>query len=212
MSRRWAIPCALVIAGVTLLTLVSFGGSLADHVWPGSLARVVDTNGDGLNLRGGPGLTYRVIGYVPEGAATYVTGDATFSEPYWWYPVEFQGNRGWLVSRHIRSGSDGGRQSAAADGPGGGRTVQAKVTMYSPKDPGLGGVTRSGTPPRWGVVAVDPQYIPLGARLKIEGFDGTFVAEDTGGDVKGWWVDIYTEDTDQATAFGLQNRTVTILG
>lgn len=37
--------------------------------------------------------------------------------------------------------------------------------------------TATGTVPRWGVVAVNPDVIPLGSRVMIEGL-GEFVAED----------------------------------
>jgi hypothetical protein len=44
-------------------------------------------------------------------------------------------------------------------------------------------------------VAVDPSVIPLGSRLRIEGYpDMTFIAEDTGGGVRGNHVDIFFED------------------
>jgi 3D (Asp-Asp-Asp) domain-containing protein len=75
---------------------------------------------------------------------------------------------------------------------------------------GASGPTRTGTRVRWGVVAVDPRVIPLGATLEIEGFMGTtFIAEDTGGAVVGRKVDIYwPAGCAEARRYGRQQRAV----
>jgi 3D (Asp-Asp-Asp) domain-containing protein len=78
---------------------------------------------------------------------------------------------------------------------------------------GASGPTRSGTRVRWGVVAVDPRVIPLGSELEIEGFMGTtFIAEDTGGAVRGNRVDIYFPQGCQAArVYGRQPRAVRLV-
>lgn len=86
------------------------------------------------------------------------------------------------------------------------RSFTARLSAYA-----HGTRTASGTPVRWGVVAVDPRVIPLGSRIMIEGFDNVFTAEDTGGAVRGNHVDIYFPDRAEAIRFGIQHRTVTIL-
>lgn len=54
------------------------------------------------------------------------------------------------------------------------------------------GITSIGTAAKVGrTVAVDPNVIPLGTELTIEGFDGVFVAEDIGSAVKDYVIDIY---------------------
>lgn len=71
------------------------------------------------------------------------------------------------------------------------------------------GITKSGVRTHWGVVAVDPGIIPLGSRLVIEGWDGTvFTAWDTGGGVKGKWVDIWFETDREALRYGTKERSV----
>jgi 3D (Asp-Asp-Asp) domain-containing protein len=56
------------------------------------------------------------------------------------------------------------------------------------------GITASGAKVRYGVtVAVDPSIIPLGSYIYIEGL-GYFVAQDTGGLVKGKVIDVYVPD------------------
>lgn len=78
------------------------------------------------------------------------------------------------------------------------------------------GLTKMGTKARSGVVAVDPNVIPLGTLLKIEsefpGIDGYYRAEDTGGKVKGKIIDIWLEDYTTAVEFGRRNVRVYILG
>lgn len=59
------------------------------------------------------------------------------------------------------------------------------VTAYC-----LQGVTATGTYVHPGTVAVDPKVIPLGSKVWVEGY-GPGVAEDTGGAVRGWHVDVW---------------------
>jgi len=71
------------------------------------------------------------------------------------------------------------------------------------------GITKSGTMVRPGVVAVDPEVIPLGTEIFIEGL-GVFTAEDTGGAIKGNRLDIYFESRKEALEFGVQSVNVFI--
>ncbi|HEY7060409.1 MAG TPA: 3D domain-containing protein [Chloroflexota bacterium] len=105
--------------------------------------------------------------------------------------------------------SSGALSSAAGPLPPGGRTLQARVTAYNL---GSGARTATGTTARFGTVAVDPQVIPLGTRLMIQGYEGTvFVAEDTGSAVRGNLIDIWLDDPAAAGRYGTQTRTITIL-
>jgi 3D (Asp-Asp-Asp) domain-containing protein len=87
-----------------------------------------------------------------------------------------------------------------------------RVTAYS--DSPLNGtdgrgITRSGLRTRWGAVAVDPRVIPLHSRLMIEGMgDMVFDALDTGGGIKGNWVDIWFRTDHEAILYGVQYRSV----
>ncbi len=51
------------------------------------------------------------------------------------------------------------------------------------------GITYSGVMLRYGVCAVDPDYIPLGTRFYVPGY-GECLAADTGGLINGWDVDL----------------------
>lgn len=95
-------------------------------------------------------------------------------------------------------------------------TASYEETRKRPGDPGWG-IMYNGNKVHWGAVAVDPEYIPLGTRMYIEGWgDQVFVAEDTGNAVIGWHVDIYWPGTRQQ-AFEMNDakggvRKITLLG
>jgi len=72
-----------------------------------------------------------------------------------------------------------------------------EVTAYTH----TGNPTASGVWPRRGTVAVDPQIIPLGTKLYVEGY-GYAVAADTGGDIKGYRMDVFLETERDARKWG----------
>lgn len=65
------------------------------------------------------------------------------------------------------------------------------ATWYDPYHDGSNdhGRTYTGVLAGYGVVAVDPRFMPLGTRLYIEGY-GYAVAADTGGAIKGNRIDL----------------------
>lgn len=71
------------------------------------------------------------------------------------------------------------------------RIVTMVATTYNPYHDGSNshGRTYSGLLGGYGVVAVDPHFIPIGTRLFIEGY-GYAIAADTGGDIKGNRIDL----------------------
>ncbi|MCG6552124.1 MAG: 3D domain-containing protein [Candidatus Magnetominusculus sp. LBB02] len=88
-----------------------------------------------------------------------------------------------------------------------------EVTAYEPSDKSCGkwsklGLTKSGTSPnKLRTVAVDPDVIPIGSLVYIEGI-GWRVAEDTGSRVKGRIIDLFVESIEEAKEFGRQKKTV----
>jgi uncharacterized protein YabE (DUF348 family) len=85
----------------------------------------------------------------------------------------------------------------------GGITIHFKrayvMTATAYCDPG--GITRSGEPVHWGVVAVDPRVIPLGSRVYVEGY-GEGRALDTGGAIRGNRIDLYMNSYETAASWG----------
>lgn len=59
-------------------------------------------------------------------------------------------------------------------------------------------------------IAVDPNVIPLGTKLHVEGY-GVAYAVDTGGAIKGNIIDIHFPTYEQCVAWGRRTVTVTIL-
>ncbi|MCL5006619.1 MAG: 3D domain-containing protein [Patescibacteria group bacterium] len=88
-------------------------------------------------------------------------------------------------------------------------TITVMATGYSS---GPNSVTYTGITPRWGVVAVDPRVIPLGARLMIPDFPGVvFRAEDTGGLIKGHRIDIWFPNVQDALNWGVRTVKIQLL-
>jgi 3D (Asp-Asp-Asp) domain-containing protein len=82
----------------------------------------------------------------------------------------------------------------APDGSQCTQTVTVWSTYYTAASAG-GTRTATGTGVYKGIVAVDPRYIPLGTRMYIPGY-GYGLAADTGGGVKGWWLDVAYGEND----------------
>lgn len=96
-----------------------------------------------------------------------------------------------------------------------GRTLVMESTAYS-SDPAdaLGGGTVTATGQNLLsnpiAVAVDPNVIPLGTKLHVEGY-GTAYAVDTGGAIRGNIIDVHFPTYSQCINWGRRQVTVTIL-
>ncbi|MFZ4453336.1 peptidoglycan-binding protein [Salibacterium aidingense] len=95
-----------------------------------------------------------------------------------------------------------------------GRTLQVSATAYTADCSGCSGVTSTGVDlnanPDAKVIAVDPNVIPLGSKVHIEGY-GTYTAADTGGSIHGNKIDVHMPNKSEAHSFGRRNLEVTIL-
>ena len=85
--------------------------------------------------------------------------------------------------------------------------MSMEATAYLPGDGDGYGITATGIPATYGVVAVDPNIIPLGSRVYIPGY-GEAIAADTGGAIYGYRIDLCMENYYEAMDFG--RRTVTV--
>jgi 3D (Asp-Asp-Asp) domain-containing protein len=92
------------------------------------------------------------------------------------------------------------RTLATSDGPVEyWRSVQMWATSYSASRAGVSpdapnyGTTASGKPLTKGLVAIDRSLIPFGTRMYVPGY-GFAEAADTGGGVRGRWIDLGYDD------------------
>ena len=84
-----------------------------------------------------------------------------------------------------------------------GKTMVVQATAYSTNNPSLGTHTATGIDLRSNpkVIAVDPNVIPLGSKVWVEGY-GTAIAGDTGGAINGKKIDIHFSSYEKARSFG----------
>lgn len=87
--------------------------------------------------------------------------------------------------------------------------TQMVATAYScsEREGTAGGITKSGAKVHEGIVAVDPELIPLGTEIYIEDM-GLYIAGDTGQAIKGNRLDIYFNSYDDAILFGVKTINV----
>ena len=88
--------------------------------------------------------------------------------------------------------------------------LSMEASAYLPTDGNGAGITATGAIARRGIVAVDPNVIPLGTRVYIPGY-GTAVAADTGGAIRGNKIDLCMESYGEAINFGRRSVDVYIL-
>lgn len=84
-------------------------------------------------------------------------------------------------------------------------TLNVEATAYTAYCYGCSGVTATGidlrSNPNQKVIAVDPNVIPLGSKVYVEGY-GMAIAGDTGGAIKGNRIDLFVPNRSDALDFG----------
>ncbi|HEY8514710.1 MAG TPA: 3D domain-containing protein [Candidatus Binatia bacterium] len=76
------------------------------------------------------------------------------------------------------------------------------------------GKTASGAKSKEGVVAADPDLLPLGSRIRLHDagpYSGEYVVKDKGRKIQGREIDIFVEDERQAKEFGERRVRVEVL-
>lgn len=181
-----------------------------------------DTNGtlkDNANMRKGASTNYEVIKVLSEGEKVKV-----ISSLDGWYKLQnSDGKIGWVHSSHIdtdvalitgnrtskSSYSKESSQNKLSDSEvssSSNKSMVVSATAYSGD-----GITATGTKPKWGTIAVDPNVIPYGTRVYIPRFGKTFIAEDCGGGIKGNKIDIFMNSDSQCNSWGVRNISIQIL-
>lgn len=93
------------------------------------------------------------------------------------------------------------------------KTLTMVATAYTsdPAENGpWGNVAYDGQTLRRGIVAVDPNVIPMGTRLYIEGY-GEAIAADQGSKIKGNRIDLFMDSKTEAYNWGMRTVKVIIL-
>lgn len=77
----------------------------------------------------------------------------------------------------------------------------------------VSGITYSGVAVRRGIVAADPEILPIGSVIEIQAGDysGVYTVMDTGAVIKGRLIDIYMPEYEEAIQFGRQKVRVRVI-
>ena len=84
------------------------------------------------------------------------------------------------------------------------------ATGYSRMQANLSDYTYTGVLAEYGVIAVDPDFLPLGTKVFVEGY-GFASCEDTGGAIKGTRVDLCFNSVDECFQWGVQDVKLYVL-
>ncbi|MEH7808784.1 LysM peptidoglycan-binding domain-containing protein, partial [Bacillus safensis] len=103
------------------------------------------------------------------------------------------------------------QETAKAESSSASQSVQKEMTVtataYTANDGGISGITATGVNlnknPNAKVIAVDPNVIPLGSKVYVEGY-GEAIAADTGGAIKGNKIDVHVPSKSQAKNWGVK--------
>jgi 3D (Asp-Asp-Asp) domain-containing protein len=79
--------------------------------------------------------------------------------------------------------------------------ITVEATAYTRYDEGCTDYTYRGTYLHKGLIAVDPDIIPLGAKVYIPDY-GYAVADDIGGTIQGYRIDLAMDSLDEAYTYG----------
>ena len=95
------------------------------------------------------------------------------------------------------------------------KTLYMEATAYTAYCDGCSGITNTGinlrANPNKKVIAVDPNVIPLGSRVWVEGY-GYAIAGDIGSAIQGNRIDVFVPSRSDALSFGRRKVQVKILG
>ena len=90
------------------------------------------------------------------------------------------------------------------------RVIEVEATAYSRFEDGMSHYTATGEFVRRGIIATDPNVIPLGTRVYIPGY-GYAIAADTGGAIQGHIIDVAMESIGECYQWGRRFVEVYIL-
>lgn len=157
-----------------------------------------------LNVRSGPSTKYRVVGSLSRNKDVTILQSSNG-----WYKVKLSNNKeGWASGKYIKLGSDNTTNSNNNNtSTNQGKKMKVVATAYTGYS-----TTSTGQKPVWGTIAVDPRVIPYGTKVYIPQFDQVFVANNTGGAIKGNKIDIYMNSRSECYKWGRKTIDIVVLG
>ena len=168
------------------------------------------------NVRKGASTKYQAIDKVEANQKIKV-----LSSLDGWYKVQLMnGQVGWVIGSNIdskvslkladytKTSNNNSSQNSNSENSHNlsSNRIVVKAAAYTG-----GGITATGTVPKWGTIAVDPKIIPYGTKVYIPIFDKVFIAEDCGGAIKGNKIDIYMNSKSECINWGIRSITIEIL-
>ncbi|KKE79012.1 LysM peptidoglycan-binding domain-containing protein [Oceanobacillus caeni] len=119
-----------------------------------------------------------------------------------------------VTSIEVKEEKETTQESTNNDSTPQGKTISVEATAYTAHCTGCSGITATGVDlrsnPNAKVIAVDPNVIPLGTKVHVEGY-GYATASDTGGAINGNKIDIHVPTKEQANNWGRRTVEVTIV-
>lgn len=114
----------------------------------------------------------------------------------------------------LSGNSNSSSTTTVSRGSSSGKVITMVATGYDnswkSNYPYYGQPSYTGLPLQRGVVATDPNVIPMGTRLYVAGY-GEAIAADQGGAIKGNRIDLYFDSHQEAMNWGIKTVKVTIL-
>lgn len=118
-----------------------------------------------------------------------------------------------LAPRQTQKKTSTSKRTSVSEAPEG-KTMTVTATAYTAECKGCSGITYTGVnllkDRNAKVIAVDPNVIPLGTKVYVEGY-GYATAEDIGSAIKGNRIDIHLPTKSEAYKWGVKEVKITIL-
>ena len=160
-----------------------------------------------LNVRKGPSTKYSRIGSFNKNKKITILGQSNN-----WYKVNLNGKEGWVSKKYVKVSGNSTSSSISQNSNSSSnnnvvRTVNVVATAYTGYS-----TTKKKKKPVWGTIAVDPKIIPYGTKVYIPQFGRTFIANNTGGAIKGNKIDIFMNTKKECYNWGRRTIEIQILG
>lgn len=119
-----------------------------------------------------------------------------------------------VVTKHAKESKPAIKQAANKNTDNVKKVIHMRATAYTANCEKCSGITATGVNikkhPEKKVISVDPNVIPLGSKVYVEGY-GYATAADTGGAIKGNRIDIFIPSDSKAKQWGVRNVEVKII-